>query len=190
MNDKDILRIKNVTQGRLKELYTYDPLTGILLRKKLYKKRSSSSVNNKPNAYGYIVIQIDNRKYPLHRLAFLYMNGSFPTNVVDHINGDKLDNRWSNLRDVTVSINNKNKPLRFDNKSGFNGVIYHNQTSKWQATIRVDGVTKYLGIFDEKEDAIEARKIANDKFDFYKNHGREQAKQLREGVNTIQGGDK
>lgn len=173
MNNQEIKK-STLTQSRLKELFTYNPYTGVLTKNNLTvnSKYKASSKKYTPNAHGYIVIHISGKRYPLHRLAFLYMCGEFPESVVDHINGDKLDNRWVNLKSTSICENNRNKPIRSDNKSGVNGVTFHKETKKWQATIRVNGVTKYLGIHKLKSDAVEARKQADEMYGFSKYHGR------------------
>jgi hypothetical protein len=75
---------------------------------------------------------------------------------VDHINGDGLDNRRSNLRLATKAQNQRNQRLRRDNKSGFKGVCWDNRAKKWRALIRFNGKQKTLGYFDTPEEAYEA----------------------------------
>ena len=81
--------------------------------------------------------------------------------IVDHINHNPLDNRKENLRKVTYKENNKNSSLSKRNKSGFNGVYFVLSIKKWRALIRVDGKLLNLGLFKNKNDAINARKAAN-----------------------------
>lgn len=76
--------------------------------------------------------------------------------LVDHINGDTLDNRRENLRIATLSQNAMNRKIRRDSKSGFKGVKWHNKTKKWTATIAVDGKYHYLGYYNTPEEAHEA----------------------------------
>jgi len=121
---------------------------------------------------GYMQISIDGSLYLSHRLAWLYVYGSFPDDQIDHINGVKDDNRIENLRDVTSSENGKNKKLQKNNKSGFVGVRFREDRCKWIARIQVDGKLNHLGQFVDRGDAIEARKEADIKYGFHENNGR------------------
>ena len=99
------------------------------------------------------------------------MTGSFPE-VVDHINHNKLDNKFSNLCNSTYTNNSKNMPISKRNKSNMVGVCWDKTREKWKAQINVDGKTKALGRFNSKEDAIACRKRANQQHNYHKNHGR------------------
>ena len=111
--------------------------------------------------------------YPAHRIAWAVFYGSWPSDQIDHINGVKDDNRISNLRDVTHAENNKNKSMQSNNTSGVNGVRWNKADRKWRAFITVEKKFKYLGGFQEIEDAIAARKAAEVKYGFHPNHGRD-----------------
>ncbi|KYJ87519.1 HNH endonuclease signature motif containing protein [Sulfurovum riftiae] len=156
--------MKQLTQERLKALFLYDPTSGVFTRKKTGK--SATNTHN-----GYIRIGIDYQEYYAHRLAFLYMLGEFPQGVVDHKNHVKIDNRWDNLRSVTIQENSKNTSLYSNNKSNMAGVYWHKRDKAWIACIHVDGKKKHLGCFKVKEDAIAARKKANHEYGFHNNHG-------------------
>ena len=162
----------NLTQDRLKELLSYDPDSGDFTR--LINRRSfkKGSVAGGLVSQGYIQIKIDGRKYLAHRLAFLYMTGSFPPNHTDHINGITDDNHWLNLRSATCGENMKNQKKRRDNKSGFVGVNWDDHTKKWRSQIQVDGKRIQLGLFISKRAAITARKVAEVKNNYHPNHGR------------------
>ena len=125
------------------------------------------------NLMGYRQIQIKGKMYLAHRLVWLYVHGKFPDEQIDHINGDKLDNRIDNLRDVSPQENNKNQPRRVNNTSGHTGVFWATHADKWLASIRVDGKLKHLGYFNILEDAVEARLQASIEHGFHDNHGRE-----------------
>lgn len=174
-----------LTQEILKELLHYDPDTGVFtwLHRDLRwfkKERSCRSFNTWAagmvagwmSATGYWYIGIFGTKYKAHRLAFLYMIGEFPKNDTDHIDGNRINNRWNNLRDVTRSENLKNQAFRKNNTSGFLGVCWHKGTGKWLAQIKVGGKNFHLGLFEDIGDAVSARHAANIKFGFHINHGR------------------
>lgn len=177
-----------LTQQDLKKLIHYNPSTGVFTWHKrdikyfhrecdwkIWNSRFSGKtagwVHNHHAGKKYIDVRILGNTYKSHRLAFLYITGSFPENDVDHINGDGCDNRWANIRDVTVAENNKNARLHSRNKSGFVGVSWHKKTGKWRAYLSVQGNAFHLGLFDDLDDAIDARKLANIKYGYHFNHG-------------------
>ena len=92
-------------------------------------------------------------------------------NEIDHINGDKIDNRISNLRDVTKLENAKNASISANNTSGFNGVYWVKTKGVWVAKIWTQGKLKHLGYFDKIQDAVAARKLANKKYGFSDRNG-------------------
>jgi hypothetical protein len=166
----------NLTQSALKDLLDYNEHTGALT----WKVTRSSKVREGQEAgwpactYSgkwYRRIGIDYETYYAHRVIWMIVHGRLPKNQIDHINGDGLDNRLSNLRDVTVLINNKNVRKRATNKSGCTGVHWLKSKKRWVATISADKSTIYLGRFIEKWDAICVRKSAERKFGFHLNHG-------------------
>ena len=165
-------REKSLTQERLKELFNYNPETGLFIRLKTTASNAlKGSVAGSPPGRNYIHIAIDGNRYAAHRLAFLYMNGAFPVNQVDHKKHIKKDNRWSEMREATNQENGKNRSLNKNNKSGASGVRWNKSLQKWLSTIRVNGNEIYLGCFPIKEDAIKARKAADKEYGFHENHG-------------------
>ncbi len=159
-----------VTQERLKELMSYDENTGLFTQ---IKARSKIQVGDTVGYLydGYIRTEIDDRGYLVHRLAFLYMEGEFPPEEVDHINHDRSDNRMVNLRKATRGENQKNKTMQSTNTSGVTGVSWHKRIKKWHVYITVNKKIKQLGYFAERWDAICARKSAENKYGFHPNHG-------------------
>jgi len=157
---------------KLKEYLDYDPETGNFI----WKVHTGWASPGKPagckTKKGYIQIGISLKSYYAHKLAWLFVHGKYPKGEIDHINGNKADNRITNLRDVTVKENQRNASLRKDNSSGFVGVCFYKKTGEWCAYIKVDGKRIHLGNFVDKELAILARKKANKKYGFHKNHGR------------------
>ena len=120
----------------------------------------------------YIKIGVDGVKYYAHRLAWLYIHGSFPVCCIDHISGDGTDNRMSNLREASYQENSKNMARQSKSKSGVTGVIYSKWHDKWIARITDNKIQKYLGSYNDKQDAIKARLDAERDMGFHNNHGR------------------
>lgn len=155
-----------LTQARLKHLLDYDPATGIFVRRVSLRGHSrAGDVVGKKLPTGYLLVMIDGRQQYLHRLAFLYMTGSFPANHVDHINGVRGDNRWCNLRNVTRSENQHNfgRPNR-NGSTGYLGVSFHKSRGMFRATITINGVSRHIGHYPTAALAHEAYITAKDKF--------------------------
>jgi hypothetical protein len=139
-----------ITQSELKELLHYDPDTGIFTWKiKTCKKVCVGKIAGYVASNGYISFSINKKSYLAHRLAWLYVNGNFTKHTIDHINGNKKDNRIVNLREATKSENSWNRKLQVDNVSGIKGVYWHALRNKWMARIMVNNKQMYLGSFDD-----------------------------------------
>lgn len=108
----------------------------------------------------------------VHRLVWLFENGYWPKQMIDHINGDPTDNRIENLRYTDVKRNSRNQSMYRTNKSGYTGVYYDKKAGKWCACIGVDRKSVHLGLFTDKEAAIEARKLAEKQYGFDEDHGK------------------
>jgi hypothetical protein len=142
-----------VTAERLRELLDCDPETGVLTWRVSRRGRvKPGQVAGKSHHTGYHVIRVDGRQYPAHRLVWLHVTGAWPAAEVDHINGVRNDNRFSNLRDATSSQNGCNARLYRNNKSGLKGAIL-NRPGRWIAQIQKGGRKIYLGVFDTPEEA-------------------------------------
>ena len=150
-----------LTQHRLRKLLSYCPQTGI------FRWRPAAQVPTKPSVRaneiagyirnGYWMVGVDGREYRAHRLAVLYMTGEWPSKLVDHEDTNKLNNRWSNLRQATNSQNQQNlTAARRSSKSGHLGVTWYTPTSKWLARITVDGTIHHLGYHSKIEQAVAA----------------------------------
>jgi len=161
----------SLTQAELKELLHYSPDSGVFTRLVSAGGVKVGDVAGGVNGQGYICIRVKGKKHLAQRLAFLYMTGEFPKDQMDHINHIRDDNRWNNLREVTNQENCVNRSKRKDNTSGVAGVSWHKNTEKWQAEIVIDGKRKHLGYYDDKFDAIYARKAAENKYGYHPNHG-------------------
>ena len=161
-----------LTQTKLKEILYYDPETGLFTWLILAGKRVKIGDIAGSLCQGYLSIMIYGKSYKAHRLAFLYMTGSWPKEQIDHINHVRDDNRWINLREATNQENCKNQSRSKNNTSGVCGVIWHKQHKKWMAYIMTDSKQKHLGLFVDKLEAICARKSAEIKYVFHENHGK------------------
>ena len=144
-----------ITQERLKQLLHYNPDTGVFtwMRSPARCIKAGDVAGGVNKATGYIVIRLDGKLYPSHRLAFLDQTGEFPPADVDHKNGVRSDNRWVNLRPATRFENHGNCGARQGSGSGIKGVSWHRKAKKWQARIQVHGRTYYLGLFGTTEEA-------------------------------------
>ena len=143
----------------------YEPDTGLFFWKATNKIAGSKKVD------GRIHIVVGGEAYKAHRLAWLFVHGSFPRNQIDHINHICDDNRIVNLRDVTNQENQRNARRSKANVSGVTGVYWHKASQKWLAQIRIDMKDLHLGLFDNKSDAIKARTDAELHYGFHPNHG-------------------
>jgi len=161
-----------ITQSELKRLFSYDPETGLFTRLISNNRRlKSGEIAGSTTCGGYVRICVNGQPYQAHRLAWLYMTGSWPENQIDHINHIKDDNRIANLRDVTHRENQKNQPKRKTNTSGVTGVMWNVRDKRWRAKIFLNGKEKSLGGFTNKFEAICARKSAENRHGFHPNHG-------------------
>ena len=163
---------KILTQEILREFLVYCADTGLFI----WVKRSArctilGDIAGSINREGYRRIRFKGKEYRASRLAFLYMTGAFPEFCVDHINHIRDDDRWRNLRLASVSENTMNKSLGKKNTTGFIGVSFITGRKQWRAGIGSDYRTYNLGDYIELWDAICARKSAEYKYNFHKNHG-------------------
>lgn len=143
----------------------YDPATGLFTRLAgpwINPKVRAGEAAGSACSGGYRNIGIGSRRYLAHRLAWFMVYGAWPSAELDHINGDKTDNRISNLRIATRSQNMANGPVQSNNRSGHKGVHYDRGNRKWLAYMQVDGKFKNLGRFETIEAAIAARQVAFD----------------------------
>ncbi len=136
-----------LTQTRLKEVFDYDPSTGVFTRRLKQTGVKQGSVSGSLSSQGYLITSIDRKNYTCHRLAWLYMTGSWPQGQIDHINGQRNDNRFNNLRDVTQKQNmeNQRKAHRRNKSTGVLGTWKNG--SGYTARISHNNSKIYLGTF-------------------------------------------
>lgn len=168
-------------QEQLKQYVHYDSATGVFTRAvsrggnqfgAQFSRWKVGDVMGFVNSRGYRRISISGKIYQAHRLAWLYHYGAWPKDQIDHINGNRCDNRIDNLREVTNAENGKNTSRHRGNKTGVSGVHIHSQNGNYVAQIRVSNRLIHLGCFDNIFDAACARKSAEYRFGFHANHGR------------------
>lgn len=169
----------------LRQLLRYDAHSGELIWLErgidLFKNQRSCSTWNAnyagkvaghfhPN--GYIYLGIFGKLYSAHRVAFYMHHGSISEKEIDHINGIKSDNSIVNLRQVSRITNMRNTKKSLSNTSGMTGVYWDKCIGKWTSKIGVNGRSVHLGCFEKIENAIAARKSAEQKYEFHNGHGR------------------
>jgi HNH endonuclease len=152
-----------LTQERLRELLVYDPLTGVFVWKVKRKQMNPGDEAGRLDTKGHRQITVDNKRYLAHRLVWLYVHGTFPENQLDHRDQNKENNRIENLREASNAQNQQNRGPNKNNKLGCKGVHRH-RSGKFVATLRADGQSIYLGIFELKDDAVAAHSLAEKEY--------------------------
>ena len=145
-------------QDELKALLHYDPDTGIFTHLRSAGKAKAGQRAGKINWLGYVEMRVMNTLFKAHQLAWLYMTGCLPPApyTPDHVNGDRADNRWINLRLANQFQQTWNSPAHQNNQSGLKGAWPCKTTGRWQS-ILTDGENRiWLGRFDTAQEAHEA----------------------------------
>lgn len=147
-----------LTADLARELFNYDPITGILAWKKQPSKRYKTSlVAGYRTFQGYLKVTVARRIYSVHRIAWLISYGCWPTYQIDHINGAKDDNRLVNLRDVTPKINMENmRKAKARSSTGLLGVSWSKPLQKYKAAIHFGGKNVHLGYYANPDEAHHA----------------------------------
>lgn len=179
--------------NKLRELIRLDPITGFLYwlprdpesfsdgprlathsANQWNSLRSGKRALNSLTAYGYLCGNIGRKFFFAHRVAFSLANNRWPEFTIDHQNGIRTDNRPDNLRDVSSIENQRNKKTPITNKTGVIGVQWIADRMKWRAVIKDHGKKIHIGMFDSIDEAASARKLAEERLGFHRNHGRKE----------------
>ncbi len=177
-------RLVEITQAVVRQLIDYTAQTGEIMWKardaSLFPDERAAKVWNtryagKPcgvKSNGYLLISVFKKRIMAHRLVWLLAYGEWPSHDVDHINGNRDDNRLENLRAVTRAENLKNRAVGCRNKSGTMGVDWFSPAKLWRARVYENGKEVSLGYFQTKELAVQARLEAEANYGYHANHGK------------------
>ena len=148
----------SLTGSRLEQLLTYAPETGLFYWKwrEGTGAQLAGSIAGSIDKDGYRVIKLDQKIYRAHRLAWLWMTGSWPANEIDHADLNKDNNAFANLRDATKSQNMQNMPCRPVSATGVKGVQFDERRGRYYAKITAAGKKTWLGYHRNIEDAARA----------------------------------
>lgn len=139
-----------LTFSRLINTLHYDPDLG------KFRRRDTGKITGTPMETEYEIISIDGRRYLAHRLAFFYVNGRWPKEEIDHINGIRGDNRIYNLREASRKENARNRKRRHDSACKYKGTCFNKKIRKYHASIMIGGKQRHLGVFVDEVDAAKA----------------------------------
>lgn len=145
-----------LTADRVRSLLDYNRDTGVLTWRVPRGRQKKGSIAGRLHHCGYREVVVDKVLHREHRIIWLWMTGSWPEAECEHINHQRADNRFTNLRAATRSENMQNLSRGSNNTSGIMGASFHKVRGKWRATINIDGKARHLGHFDTAEEAGEA----------------------------------
>lgn len=160
------------TQATLRQLLDYNPKTGLLTWRERtgkwssrWNKRYAGEIAGCKKSDGYICIKIYDHNLLAHRVIWAWAHNAWPE-CIDHRDGNPSNNRLRNLRAVSPSINSRNQKKHSSNTSGRTGVSWYAPTQKWLASVKIAGKSIHLGHFSDFNEAVEARRIAENKMGF------------------------
>lgn len=157
------------------KIFKYEPSTGHLVNRidRNYNSKEGAVSGSINACEGYVVIGFCQKLYKAHRVIWEMVNGPIPDGLeIDHISGQRDDNRIDNLRLVTDSGNMRNKKRHRNNTSGYTGVSWHKKSGKYTARIWGSDSRKNLGLFQTAEQAHQAYLAAARELGYHENHGR------------------
>lgn len=161
LKDKSHANVMNELRCELMSALDYNAETGVFTWKKVRKNQvNQGDIAGTPNSDGYINIGFSGKVIRAHRLAWMFVNGSWPINSIDHKNGKTSDNRIVNLRECLHKENMLNRGKHKNNSSGFKGVSLRGSGTKWRACIRLNGKQVSLGNYQKLSQASAAYNLA------------------------------
>jgi hypothetical protein len=162
-----------ITQQELHDVLEYNKDTGNFVWKVTVNYNSiKGSIAGTSDNLGYIAIKIKGKRYLAHRLVWIYVYGTLPNSVLDHVNGIPYDNRLDNLRLATASENCRNCKTRIDNTTGIKNVGWSKAYEKYVVRVKINNKSKHIGYFENIEDANKAAIEAREKYHGeFANHG-------------------
>ena len=158
----------------IRSRFDYDPESGLLCWKKAnkrWKKEPAGSLHKCNAGKVYTRVTLDFTGVYAHRIIWIWMTGEQP-DTIDHIDGDGLNNKWSNLRSVSQSENMKNQRIHKTNPSGIGGISYRKDSGRWRVRVGKDGQVCNVGTFLNFDEAVIARDQAFSQNGYTVNHGK------------------
>lgn len=144
----------SIDAKRLRSLLRYDKRSGLFTWQHARGRVNAGAPAGCVNHHGYLMIRIDGVRYAAHRLAWLYVTGEWPAGLIDHKNGKRADNRFSNLREADVVLNSQNeRHPRSNSTTGYLGVSYNKSKRLFAAHIRHSGKKHCLGYSKDPAEA-------------------------------------
>lgn len=152
---RSLLNTANAEIELIKSKVEFDPDTGMFRRTWLNGNKGEWTKGSK-RSNGYRAICVDRKSMLAHRVAYAIHFGEFPDGLIDHINGDRSDNRISNLRVVDHAENMKNRTVIYNRKKKFKGCYFDKDKNKWRAAARIEKKIYLLGNFNDEGSAHQA----------------------------------
>lgn len=150
---------------RLRELFIYDPATGLLTNRvdRGSRAREGREAGNK-DSQGYRIVRVDKKMLKVHRIIWALQFDEWPEGPLDHIDGVVDNNRIANLRVASYADNNRNRRITDANSSGHKGVNWCKRSQKWRVGIKVNRRPLHIGMFSDFETAAKAYREAAVKY--------------------------
>lgn len=166
-----ISRMIEPDQAGLKEAFVYYPESGDLRFKHTTLSGKEGDLATYAHSGGYLSVSVGKKQLLAHRVIYMMMTGEWPE-FIDHIDHNRANNAWSNLRSVKQADNNRNMPIQINSRTGITGVCLHQPTGKYRSYITCNGKQKHLGLYGSIAAAQAAREHANSQFGYHINHGK------------------